>query len=79
MASSTRPRVVILGAGFGGLTAAKALAKDADVTVVDRHNFQTFLPLLYQVPQPDLLPTMWPTQSAERCARAVLNSEWGHR
>ena len=49
MASSTRPRVVILGAGFGGLTTAKALAKDADVTVVDRHNFQTFLPLLYQV------------------------------
>ena len=49
MASSTRPRVVILGAVFGGLTAAKALAKDADVTVVDRHNFQTFLPLLYQV------------------------------
>ena len=49
MASSTRPRVVILGAGFGWLTAAKALSKDADVTVVDRHNFQTFLPLLYQV------------------------------
>ena len=49
MPSSTRPRVVILGAGFGGLNAAKALAKDADVTVVDRHNFQTFLPLLYQV------------------------------
>jgi NADH dehydrogenase len=49
MASSTRPKVVILGAGFGGLTTAKALAKDADVTVVDRHNFQTFLPLLYQV------------------------------
>jgi len=49
MASSTRPKVVILGAGFSGLTAAKALAKDADVTVVDRHNFQTFLPLLYQV------------------------------
>jgi len=49
MASSNRPSVVILGAGFGGLTAAKALSKDADVTVVDRHNFQTFLPLLYQV------------------------------
>jgi len=49
MANSTRPRVVILGAGFGGLTAAKALAKNADITVVDRHNFQTFLPLLYQV------------------------------
>jgi NADH dehydrogenase len=49
MTSSTRPRVVILGAGFGGLTTAKALAKDAEVTLVDRHNFQTFLPLLYQV------------------------------
>jgi NADH dehydrogenase len=38
-----------LGAGFGGLTAARALAGKAEVTVVDRHNFQTFLPLLYQV------------------------------
>ena len=47
--NATKPRVVILGAGFGGLTAARALAKDADVTLVDRHNFQTFLPLLYQV------------------------------
>ncbi|CAN2222499.1 Ndh NADH dehydrogenase, FAD-containing subunit [Candidatus Nanopelagicaceae bacterium] len=44
-----KPRVVILGAGFGGLTAARAMADTADVTVVDRHNFQTFLPLLYQV------------------------------
>jgi len=44
-----KPKVVILGGGFGGLTAARALAKTADVTVVDRHNFQTFLPLLYQV------------------------------
>ena len=40
---------MILGGGFGGLTAARALTKIADVTVVDRHNFQTFLPLLYQV------------------------------
>ena len=47
--TSQKPRVVILGAGFGGLTAARAMAKTADVTVVDRHNFQTFLPLLYQV------------------------------
>ncbi len=53
MSTSTRntakPRVVILGAGFGGLNAARALAGKAEVTVVDRHNFQTFLPLLYQV------------------------------
>lgn len=44
-----KPRVVILGAGFGGLTAARAMADFAQVTLVDRHNFQTFLPLLYQV------------------------------
>ena len=47
--SSLKPRVVILGAGFGGLIAARAMASFAQVTVVDRHNFQTFLPLLYQV------------------------------
>lgn len=45
----SKPKVVILGAGFGGLTAARALEGVADVTLVDRHNFQTFLPLLYQV------------------------------
>ena len=44
-----KPKVVILGAGFGGLTAARAAAKFAQVTLIDRHNFQTFLPLLYQV------------------------------
>ena len=47
--NKNKPRVLILGAGFGGLTAAIALAKIAKVTLVDRHNFQTFLPLLYQV------------------------------
>ena len=45
----SKPRVVILGAGFAGLSAAKAIGHDADVTVIDRHNYQTFLPLLYQV------------------------------
>ncbi|HET7774065.1 MAG TPA: FAD-dependent oxidoreductase, partial [Burkholderiaceae bacterium] len=46
----TRPRIVIIGAGFGGLAAAKAL-KDApvDVTVLDRTNHHLFQPLLYQV------------------------------
>jgi NADH dehydrogenase len=47
--TAKKPRVLILGAGFGGLTAARALGSSADVTLIDRHNFQTFLPLLYQV------------------------------
>ena len=46
----TRPHVVILGAGFGGIKAAKLLAdKDVDVTIVDKHNYHLFQPLLYQV------------------------------
>jgi NADH:ubiquinone reductase (H+-translocating) len=45
-----RPRVVIVGAGFGGLNAARALRRaDVDVLVIDQHNFHTFQPLLYQV------------------------------
>jgi NADH dehydrogenase len=46
----TRPRVVVIGAGFAGLNAAKALSNaPVDVTVVDRKNHHTFQPLLYQV------------------------------
>jgi NADH dehydrogenase len=48
--SLTRPKVVIIGGGFGGLYAAKRLAGEAvDVTLVDRKNHHTFQPLLYQV------------------------------
>ena len=50
MAASDRPRVVIAGAGFGGLTCARALkAAPVDVLVVDRNNYHLFTPLLYQV------------------------------
>lgn len=46
----TRPRVVIAGAGFGGLTCARALKHaPVDVLLVDRHNYHLFTPLLYQV------------------------------
>ncbi|MGB7265083.1 MAG: NAD(P)/FAD-dependent oxidoreductase [Terracidiphilus sp.] len=49
-ATAHRPRVVIVGAGFAGLHAAKGLAHlPVDVTVVDRRNHHTFQPLLYQV------------------------------
>jgi NADH dehydrogenase len=44
------PHVVVIGGGFGGLAAAKALARaDVRVTLVDRHNYHLFQPLLYQV------------------------------
>src|SRR6478736_3431701 len=50
-------RVVIVGAGFGGLSAAKALADSAfDVTVIDQHNYHLFQPLLYQVATAGLSP-----------------------
>ena len=52
-----KPHVVIVGAGFGGLTAAQALAKDdVRVTVVDRRNHYLFQPLLYQVAMAGLSP-----------------------
>ena len=48
--TSARPRVVIVGAGFAGIHASKALAHlPVDVTVIDRRNHHTFQPLLYQV------------------------------
>jgi len=53
-----RGRVVIVGGGFGGLTAARALAHAAlDVTVVDRQNHHLFQPLLYQVAMAGLAPS----------------------
>jgi len=52
-----RPRVVVIGGGFGGLTAAQALASlPVDVTLVDRKNHHVFQPLLYQVATAGLSP-----------------------
>src|SRR5215470_2731429 len=51
------PRIVIIGAGFAGLSAAKRLAgAPFDITVVDRHNYHLFQPLLYQVATAGLSP-----------------------
>jgi len=58
-----RPRVVILGAGFGGLEAAKTLARaPVDITIIDRQNYHCFQPLLYQVATAALSPAevAWP-------------------
>ena len=53
-----RPRVVILGGGFAGLNAAKALkGADVDITIIDRRNFHLFQPLLYQVAMAALNPS----------------------
>jgi NADH:ubiquinone reductase (H+-translocating) len=63
--SQQRPNVVIVGAGFGGLEAAKALARaSVDVTVIDRQNHHCFQPLLYQVATAALSPAeiAWPTR-----------------
>jgi NADH:ubiquinone reductase (H+-translocating) len=70
--SSPRPQVVIVGAGFGGLFAAKSLASSpVDVTVIDQHNYHLFQPLLYQVATAGLSPAdiAWPIRSILRRQR----------
>ena len=55
--SPPRPKVVIVGAGFGGLAAAQALRKaQVDVTIIDKRNHHLFQPLLYQVATAALSP-----------------------
>ena len=57
LAASRRPRVIIVGCGFGGLFAARALARAAvEVLVIDRNNYHLFQPLLYQVASAALGP-----------------------
>src|SRR5438046_3618269 len=52
-----RPRIVVVGAGFGGLEAARNLAKlPAQITLIDRKNHHTFQPLLYQVATAGISP-----------------------
>src|SRR5260370_11392283 len=54
----TRKRVVIVGAGFGGVAAARALGRsEADVILIDRRNHHIFQPLLYQVATAVLAPS----------------------
>ena len=67
--NNQRPRVVIAGAGFGGLQATKGLAKAAvDVTLIDAQNHHCFQPLLYQVATAALSPAdvAWPIRAILR-------------
>jgi NADH dehydrogenase len=66
---ASKPRIVILGAGFGGLFTAQALdGLDAHLTLIDRHNYHLFQPLLYQVATAGLPPSdiSWPIRSILR-------------
>ena len=63
MSQADKPRVVIVGGGFGGLEAARALAKaDCQITLIDQRNYHLFQPLLYQVATAALSPSeiAWP-------------------
>ena len=69
-----RAQVVIVGAGFAGLNAAKSLKNvDVDVTIIDRRNFHLFQPLLYQVASAALNPSdiAYPIRSVFRRQRNV--------
>ena len=77
MTYMAKARIVIVGAGFGGLAAAHGLRRvDADVTLIDRQNHHLFQPLLYQVASAGLSPAdiAWPVRrlmrSQEQYARA---------
>ncbi|GIW52146.1 MAG: pyridine nucleotide-disulfide oxidoreductase [Gemmatimonadales bacterium] len=69
-----RPRVVIVGAGFGGLACARRLAgRPVDVVLIDRHNYHLFTPLLYQVATALLNPSdiAYPVRAVFRGTRNV--------
>ena len=69
-----RPQVLIIGAGFGGLEASRALARtDVDVTLVDARNHHCFQPLLYQVATAALSPAdvAWPIRAIMRKQKNV--------
>lgn len=66
---NSKPRVVVIGGGFGGLEAAKRLASaDVDLTLIDRENHHCFQPLLYQVATAALSPAevAWPVRAILR-------------
>ena len=68
-----RPSVVIVGAGFAGLRVARSLSRaPVDVTILDRHNYHTFFPLLYQVATAGLEPEEI-AQPIRRILRGVPN------
>jgi len=82
-ARSARPHVVVIGGGFGGLEAVRALAKaPVDITLIDQHNYHLFQPLLYQVATAALSPAevAWPLRhvlSRQKNVRVLMTRATG--
>lgn len=80
MEKAERARVVVAGAGFAGLFVTRGLRRaNADVTLIDRHNYHLFQPLLYQVATAGLAPSdiAWPIRgilSKQKNATVLLSS-----
>ena len=80
---SRKHRIVIVGGGFGGLSAAKALARaDVEIVLIDRRNHHLFQPLLYQVATAALSPSevAWPIRHLlrrQRNARVLMGTVSG--
>ncbi|WP_009629897.1 NAD(P)/FAD-dependent oxidoreductase [Synechocystis sp. PCC 7509] len=73
-ATAQKFSIVVIGAGFGGLQAAKSLARSGkDVLLIDRNNYHTFVPLLYQVATAQIEPELiaYPV-------RTILRRRYGH-
>lgn len=76
MVSCSAPHIVIIGAGFGGLQTAVSLGgAAARVTLIDRHNYHTFVPLLYQVATATLEPE-WIALPIRRLLRRFANLQF---
>jgi NADH:ubiquinone reductase (H+-translocating) len=76
---TAQKRVVILGAGFAGLTLAQKLAKsDFQVVIIDRNNFHQFQPLFYQVAMAGLEPSsiVFPLRKIFQKQKNLIRSMW---
>lgn len=76
MVSAAFPHIVVIGAGFGGLQTVVSLGRTAArVTLIDRHNYHTFVPLLYQVATATLEPE-WIALPIHRLLRRFKNVQF---
>ncbi|MDJ0595112.1 MAG: FAD-dependent oxidoreductase [Pleurocapsa sp. MO_226.B13] len=73
---SKKPKIVVVGAGFAGLRAIKQLARaDAEIILIDRNNYHTFIPLLYQVAS-GFIPPEAITYPLRKYLRSIPNARF---